>query len=99
MQNVGVEGMIRNLKAMERFVDGTSVIIDKLCDWKLDSIILQKMPTREEVLAELKKFKVLSLQAKKDGIIDEPFIQGQGRNVVETFKMLSDIVPELSKLQ
>lgn len=94
-----VEGMMNALKAMERFVDETNVILNKLCDWKLDSTFLQKTPNREEVLAELEKFKKLSLQAKEDGIIQEFFVQAQARNVIEAFKMLSDIAPELKTLQ
>ena len=94
-----LEGMMKNFKAMERFVGETSVILNKLCDWKLAQTISDNPPTKEEVLAEFEKFKNISLRAKKNGIINEFFVQAQARNVIEAFKMLSDIVPELKKLQ
>ena len=94
-----VEGITKDLKATERFVDETSVILNKLCDWKIAQTVSQHSPRREDVLAELEKFKNIALRAEKDGIINEFFVQAQARNVIEAFKMLSDIVPELNKLQ
>ena len=94
-----VEEMMKDLKAMERFVNETSVILNKLCDWKLAQTISNNPPKKEDILAEFEKFKNISLKAKKDGIINEFFVQSQARNVIEAFKMLSDIAPELKKLQ
>lgn len=99
MKNVEVEKVMQYFKATERFVDETSLIIDKLCEWRLATTISSEQPSREEVLAELEKFKNLSLQAKKDGIVEDFFAQTQARTVIQVFKMFSDIVPELSKLQ
>ena len=90
-----VEGIMKDLRAIERFVDETNVIIDKLCDWKLAQIISQNPPKKEDVLAELEKFQIISSKAKKDGIINGFLVQAQIINVIEAFKLLSDIAPEL----
>lgn len=97
MQNI--EELTKRLKATERFADETSRIIDKLCSWQLDSVCLQKIPTKEEILLEFQNFTKLSLQAKKDGITDSYLVYKLGRNVIEAFKMFQDTVPEFKSLQ
>ena len=91
--------IFERLKKETEFVEKTSVIRDKLCNWKLEYVTTHQKPSREIILSEWFKFIELSEKGKKDGIADGYFFYEQGRILIEAFKLFEDVVPEFKQIK
>ena len=91
--------IIRRIKKQNEFVEETSVIVDKLLDWKLECLVTNKKPSREAIEHEYFKFFKLAQKGKEDGIADGYLFYKQGRVVIEAFKLFEDVVPEFERLK
>lgn len=90
--------ILERIKKEKRFVEETSVILDKLFVMQIERVATNQDPPKEILLDEFHKFTHLAQQGKIDGISSGFLFQRQDRNLIEAFKFFDDIVPGFKAL-
>lgn len=92
--------ILDDVEKVEEFVNKSSDILQRLLNLRRKSIINPEiLPSKRELIYELKKTKDLVDHGVEDGISNTLLFYEQVRIIIEVFKMFDDIIPEVSKIQ
>lgn len=86
------------IKNQRVFDERTSIIHDKLLQWLWKWKIDHQRPSKKLILQEWRNFMNLAEKVAKDGIANKVLFQLRGREMLETFKLFQEIIPEFELL-